>query len=97
MPEYNPDGTIKRTWPLLMERGNQKVNAYTEVDVVYLEWHGWRTASSPPPAAAAGPFDPSSATVAEVQAYLDGADDAERTRVLEAERAGQARKSLVGE
>lgn len=42
-------------------------------------------------------FDPSSATVAEVNDYLEGADDAERTRVLAAEAAGKARKSIIGE
>ena len=43
------------------------------------------------------PFDPNDHSVAEVQEYLEGADDEERARVLDAEKAGQARKSLVGE
>jgi rRNA maturation endonuclease Nob1 len=39
-------------------------------------------------------FDPSKATVEEVQSYLDGADDAERERVLAAEAKGKDRKAL---
>lgn len=41
-------------------------------------------------------FDPTKHTVAEVKEYLDGANDEERTRVLEAEAAGDARATLVG-
>ena len=41
-------------------------------------------------------FDPAEHTVAEVEAYLADADEAERERVLEAERAGEARRTLVG-
>ena len=41
-------------------------------------------------------FDPSEHTAAEVTAYLAGADDAEKQRVLDAEQAGQARKSVLG-
>jgi hypothetical protein len=40
-------------------------------------------------------FDPSEHTVEEVKEYLDGADDAERERVLSAEADGKARKSLL--
>lgn len=40
-------------------------------------------------------FDPSAATVEEVQDYLDGADTTERERVLAAEAAGKKRKSLL--
>lgn len=44
-----------------------------------------------------GPFDPSGASVAEVNAYLDGElTDAERTRVLDAERAGKNRSTVNG-
>ena len=32
-------------------------------------------------------FDPSTATIAEVKEYLDGADDVERARVIDAEKA----------
>lgn len=42
-------------------------------------------------------FDPSAHKVDEVNAYLASADDAERDRVLDAERAGQARKSVLGD
>lgn len=40
-------------------------------------------------------FDPSEATVAEVQEYLEGADDEERARVIAAEEAGKARKTVL--
>lgn len=40
-------------------------------------------------------FDPADATVDEVKAYLDGADDAERERVLAAEEAGKGRKGIL--
>jgi len=42
-------------------------------------------------------YDPSAFTVDEVNAYLASADDAEVVRVLEAERAGKARKGILGE
>lgn len=42
-------------------------------------------------------FNPSEATVEEVNTYLEGADEAERTRVLEAEAAGKNRKGIVEE
>jgi hypothetical protein len=45
----------------------------------------------------AGEFDPSAHTVDDVIAYLDSADDAERDRVLAAERDGKARKTLLGD
>lgn len=41
-------------------------------------------------------FDPSAHTVSEVNAYLETVDEAERARVLEAERAGKARKGILG-
>lgn len=43
-----------------------------------------------------GLFDPSEHTVLEVNEYLNTADPAERARVLEAERAGKARKGILG-
>ena len=42
-------------------------------------------------------FDPNAKTVAEVNAYLEKADDEERARVLTVERNGQARKGIIGE
>lgn len=42
-------------------------------------------------------FDPTDATVEEVNTYLEGADEAERDRVLAAEAAGKARKGIIGE
>jgi hypothetical protein len=41
-------------------------------------------------------FDPSQHTVAEVNAYLEDADPDEKARVLEQERAGKARKGILG-
>lgn len=40
-------------------------------------------------------FDPSDHTVAEVKAYVAEADDAEKARVIEAEKAGKARKGIL--
>lgn len=40
-------------------------------------------------------FDPSEANVAEVKAYLDGADDNERERVLAAEANGKNRSGVL--
>jgi hypothetical protein len=40
-------------------------------------------------------YDPSEHTVEEVKEYLDGADDAERERVLAAEADGKGRKTLL--
>lgn len=40
-------------------------------------------------------YDPSKATVDEVNEYLAHADEAERTRVIEAEKAGKNRKGIV--
>lgn len=40
-------------------------------------------------------FNPNDHTVAEVKEYLDGADDAERQRVLAVEAEGQKRKTLL--
>jgi trigger factor len=51
-------------------------------------------ASAPP--VADGVFEPGDHSVAEVKAHLDAADDAEKERVLEAERAGKARTTLTG-
>lgn len=42
-------------------------------------------------------FDPSLHTVADVLAYLDSVDDTERARVIDAERAGKARKTITGD
>jgi len=42
-------------------------------------------------------FDPSEHTVEDVETYLETADEAETDRVLAAERAGKARKGIVGD
>lgn len=77
-------------------------------DLVRANWDGWhiqenqKVALSEDIAGAlqtdiAVPFDPAEHDVAAVQKHLETADDAERTRVLDAERGGKARKSLLGE
>lgn len=43
-----------------------------------------------------GEFDPFDHTVEDVKAYLAEADEAERERVLAAERAGKGRTTLIG-
>ncbi|MGO1943532.1 MAG: trigger factor, partial [Ancrocorticia sp.] len=48
-----------------------------------------------PSSEAAELFDPSTAKVNEVLDYAASVDEAERTRILEAEKAGKARKSLI--
>lgn len=42
-------------------------------------------------------FEPGAHTVDEVLAYLEHAGDAERDRVLEVERVGKARKTILGD
>lgn len=42
-------------------------------------------------------YDPAYHSVDEVEAYLASTNEVERERVLEAERNGKARKSLVGD
>lgn len=41
-------------------------------------------------------FDPGKHSVPEVLDYLESADEVEQARVLEAEKAGKARASLIG-
>lgn len=68
----------------------------------YFQRAGYATAPvEDEPDSDAGPagdeeFDPAAHTVAEVAAYLADADDDEKTRVLAAEQAGQARKGIIG-
>lgn len=67
-----------------------------EVSVKHMEPKGWTVVGE-----ASGPggnllFDPGAHTVAEVLEHLEYASVEERDRVLEAERAGQARKTIVG-
>jgi trigger factor len=49
-----------------------------------------------PDKAGIGTFDPADHNVEEVQIYLDDANDAERERVLAAEKDGKNRKTLTG-
>ncbi|MFL6138801.1 MAG: hypothetical protein ACJ74O_13510 [Frankiaceae bacterium] len=62
---------------------------------------GWAPATDAPPPDPAlfdpALFDPARYSVAEVQAYLESASDEERQRVIAAERAGQKRKTILGE
>lgn len=60
-------------------------------------WHGQVAAEGTRAAAETLPFDPTGRTVAEVQAHLADADDAETARVLDLERAGAARVTLLGQ
>lgn len=65
-----------------------------------VERYGWQdqVASEGSAAAeAALPFDPTGKTVAEVQAYLADADEAETARVLGLERSGAARVTLLNQ
>jgi hypothetical protein len=67
--------------------------------LAYFGRKGYSVKPVNPPAAAesepAGPFDPGAHDVASVLAYLDAADDAESARVLAAEKAGKARKTIL--
>lgn len=74
-------------------------NAGDVVPADNVERHGWQdlvARQGTQAAAAALPFDPTGRTVAEVQAYLADADDAETVRVLDLERSGAARVTLLG-
>jgi hypothetical protein len=75
-------------------------NTGDRVPAENVERFGWQqqvAAEGTQAAAAAQPFDPTGRTVAEVQAHLADADDAETARVLDLERAGAARVSLLGQ
>jgi hypothetical protein len=63
--------------------------------IAYLEKRGYKIGEAP--AEDEGPFNPVRHNVDEVQAYLADADEAERTRVLDAEKArgDKARKTIV--
>ena len=82
--------------------GVQFANGEAETDnpavLAYCKAAGYTIEDGEP----AGPFDPNKHTVDEVRAYIDGLDDsdpeardAEFVRVVEAERAGKARKSFL--
>jgi hypothetical protein len=60
-------------------------------------WHDQVTRSTTTAAAEVpGVYDPSLHSVAEVTAHLKVADDAERDRVIAAERAGRNRPGITG-
>lgn len=85
--------------PLFIGGTARAHNAGDEVPADNVERHGWQdkvAAVGTAAAEAALPFDPTGKTVAEVQAYLADADDAETARVLDLERQGQARVTLLG-
>lgn len=54
-----------------------------------------RTVTPPSPATSADLFDPSEHSVRDVLAHLDGADEDEVRRVLDAEEQGQSRKGIT--
>ena len=56
---------------------------------------GAQGAEGAPPSPSAPAFDPTDHTVSEVLAYLERADVPERARVIDAERAGRARVTIV--
>ncbi|MFC9934584.1 hypothetical protein [Glutamicibacter sp. NPDC127525] len=81
--------------------GVQFANGKAETDnqavINYCKNAGYTIGSEP-----SGPFDPSKHNVAEVRAYVDGLDDsdpeardAEFSRIVEAEKAGKNRSSLI--
>jgi len=76
--------------------------AHNRNDVVpaeNVERYGWQDQVAREGTAAATavqPFDPAGKTVTEVQSYLAGADESEVARVLDMERAGAARITLLG-
>ncbi|HXH77159.1 hypothetical protein [Nocardioides sp.] len=75
-------------------------NAGDRVPAENVERHGWQdqvAREGTKAAGAAAPFDPTGKTVADVQAYLADADEGETTRVLDLERAGAARVTLLGQ
>jgi hypothetical protein len=76
----------------LLPAGSE-VPAGVEVPARYLD--AAATPESEPTAMAAGD-DPAAFTVAEVQAFLAGADDAEKERVLAAEAASKNRSTITG-
>lgn len=63
-----------------------------------VERHGWEdqvAREGTQAAEGAQPFDPTGKTVADVQAHLADADEAETARVLDLERAGAARVGIL--
>ncbi|WP_404285427.1 hypothetical protein [Glutamicibacter arilaitensis] len=81
--------------------GVQFANGTAETDnqavINYCKGAGYTVEVEP-----SGPFDPSKHNVGEVRAYVEGLDDsdpeardAEFTRVVEAEKAGKNRSSLI--
>jgi trigger factor len=61
----------------------------------YRKLPGWKPVKQPKPAPAGGEFDPAEHNRDQVLEHLAGADGAERERVLTAERAGRARKTIL--
>lgn len=57
---------------------------------------GYHIVEPSPSAVAADLFEPADHNVLEVNAYLDKADPTEQVRILEIERAGKARKGILG-
>lgn len=83
--------------------GVQFIDGLGETDdpnvVAYFARQGYTPIHEPQEGESAGVFNPADHTVEEVTAYLNGLnqDDPERERILAAEAAGKARKSITGD
>lgn len=83
--------------------GVQFIDGLGETDdpnvVAYFARQGYTPIHEPQEGEALVAFNPADHTVEEVAAYLNGLnqDDPERERVLAAEAAGKARKSITGD
>lgn len=89
-------------FPKILTKGDARRTANTIEDQVRFQFDGFTLpapeptpTAEPPASAGSAEYDPAEHTVAEVQDYLAAADDAERDRVLSAERGGKARSSLL--
>lgn len=83
--------------PIAFNDGEATVDDLHSGVRAYMDKHGYTVEEH-----AAGPFDPTAHSVKEVRAHIDGLDDsdpekrdAEILRVVEAEQAGKARKSVL--
>jgi hypothetical protein len=74
----------------------EEVPADVRDQVPATAWDADTAATEPERAGMSVGDDPADFTVAEVQAYLAGADDAEKERVLAAEAASKNRSTITG-
>lgn len=91
--------TFIATEPLFVGRARAH-NPGDEVPAENVEKNGWEdkvTTAGPAEAEQLpGIYDPAAHSVTDVNTYLETADDAERDRVLAAERAGKNRTGITG-